>query len=89
MFGVLVDYAHNELVAYIGMFLILSAFVLETRGVLQSKEMPYLLLMALGSGLLAVRAFLIEEWAFLILEVVWFAAALLGVWSLMVSVKSR
>jgi hypothetical protein len=64
------------------MILILSAFVLETRGALQSKEFPYLALMALGSGLLAVRAFLIDEWAFLILEVAWFAAALLGVWSL-------
>jgi len=78
----LVDYAHSELVAYAGMILILSAFVLETRGALQSKEFPYLALMALGSGLLAVRAFLIDEWAFLILEVAWFAAALLGVWSL-------
>ena len=65
-----------------GMILILSAFVLETRGILQSKELPYLTLMALGSGLLAVRAYLIDEWAFLILEVVWFAAAFLGVWTL-------
>jgi len=78
----LIGYAHNEFVAYAGMILILSAFVLETRGALQSKELPYLVLMALGSGLLAVRAFLIDEWAFLILEVAWFAAALLGVWSL-------
>jgi len=82
MFTTLVDYAHSELVAYAGMILILSAFVLETRGVLQSKEYPYLTLMALGSGLLAVRAYLIDEWAFLILEVAWFAAAMLGVWSL-------
>ena len=78
----MVDYAHSEAVAYAGMILILSAFVLETRGILQSKEFPYLALMALGSGLLAVRAYLIGEWAFLILEVAWFAAALLGVWSL-------
>ena len=82
VFWVLVDYAHSEFVAYAGMILILSAFVLETRGVLQSKEFPYLVLMAVGSGLLAIRAFLIDEWAFLILEVAWFAAALLGVWSL-------
>ena len=68
----MVDYAHSEIVAYAGMILILSAFVLETRGILQSKELPYLALMALGSGLRA----------FLILEVVWFAAAFLGVWSL-------
>ena len=82
MLDTLVDYAHSEIVAYAGMILILSAFVLETRGILQSKELPYLTLMALGSGLLAVRAYLIDEWAFLILEVVWFAAAFLGVWTL-------
>ena len=82
MLDALVDYAHSEAVAYAGMILILSAFVLETRGILQSKEFPYLALMALGSGLLAVRAYLIDEWAFLILEVAWFATALLGVWSL-------
>ena len=52
----MVDYAHSEIVAYAGMILILSAFVLETRGILQSKELPYLALMALGSGLLDVRA---------------------------------
>lgn len=82
VFDTLVDYAHSELVAYAGMVLILSAFVLETRGALQSKEMPYLVLMASGSGLLAVRAYLIDEWAFLILEVAWFAAAVLGVWAI-------
>ena len=32
MLDELIDYAHNELVAYAGMILILSAFVLETRG---------------------------------------------------------
>ena len=83
MLGTIVDYAHSEVVAYAGMIMILSAFVLETRGVLHSKEGPYLALMALGSGLLAVRAYLIDEWAFVILEVAWFAAAVLGVWSIM------
>tara|TARA_B100000945_G_C20422140_1_gene618587 strand:+ start:3426 stop:3569 length:144 start_codon:yes stop_codon:yes gene_type:complete len=38
--------------------------------------------MAFGAGLLAIRAFLIEEWAFFILEVAWFAAAVLGLWSI-------
>tara|TARA_B100000965_G_scaffold29411_1_gene21741 strand:- start:927 stop:1058 length:132 start_codon:yes stop_codon:yes gene_type:complete len=37
--------------------------------------------MATGAGLLAIRAFLIEEWAFFILEVAWFAAAVLGLWT--------
>jgi len=76
------DLAHHEGVAYIGMVLILSAFFLETRDILHSKAFPYLCLMAFGAGLLAIRAFLIEEWAFFILEVAWFAAAVLGLWSI-------
>ena len=82
MWQQIVDLAHNEIVAYLGMMLILSAFFLETRDILNSKEWTYLVLMALGSGLLAVRAYLIDEWAFFILEVAWFAAAALGLWSI-------
>ena len=83
----LIRLAHSELVAYAGMILILTAFVLETRSILHSKERLYLIMMALGSGLLAVRAYLIDEWAFLILEVAWFLAAVLGIWSLVVKVE--
>tara|TARA_B100001250_G_scaffold396431_1_gene402409 strand:- start:104 stop:370 length:267 start_codon:yes stop_codon:yes gene_type:complete len=82
MLDSIIDLAHSELVAYLGMILILSAFLLETQDILNSKEHPYLILMALGSGLLAIRAYLIDEWAFFVLEVVWFAAAALGLWSL-------
>jgi len=82
MLDSLIEIAHSELVAYFGMMMILSAFFLETRDILHSKERPYLILMALGSGLLAIRAYLIDEWAFFILEVAWFAAAALGLWSL-------
>lgn len=83
----LIRIAHSELVAYAGMILILTAFVLETRGILHSKERLYLIMMALGSGLLAVRAYLIDEWAFLILEVAWFLAAVLGIWSIVAKVE--
>mgnify|MGYP001338701505 FL=1 len=82
MFEALSDLAHHEGVAYLGMILILSAFFLETRDILHSKAATYLFLMALGAGLLAIRAFLIEEWAFFILEVAWFAAAVLGLWTI-------
>jgi hypothetical protein len=78
----IVDLAHRELVAYFGMILILSAFFLETRDVLHSKALSYLGLMAAGSGLLAIRAYLISEWAFFILEIAWFLAAILGIYSL-------
>ena len=78
----MVDFAHSEMVAYAGMILILSAFLLETRDILHSKAAPYLGLMALGSGLLAIRAYLIDEWAFFILEIAWCFAAVLGLWAL-------
>ena len=42
MWQQIVDLAHNEIVAYLGMMLILSAFFLETRDILNSKEWPYL-----------------------------------------------
>ena len=76
----------TEFVAYVGMFLILLAFFLETRNKLHSKAKPYLSLMAIGSALLAIRAYLIEEWAFLILEVAWFSTAFLGI---MISESSK
>ena len=68
----------SEGLAYVGMVSILLAFVLETRGRLHSKQTSYLLLMAVGSGLLGLRAYLISEWAFLVLEVVWCGAALVA-----------
>ena len=88
MYEALFDFAHSEAIAYLGMVLILSAFFLETRDILHSKAAPYLGLMALGSGLLAIRAYLIDEWAFFILEVAWFAAAMLGLWSVWSALKS-
>ena len=88
MLDALLDFAHSEVVAYIGMVLILSAFFMETQDILHSKAAPYLGLMALGSGLLAIRAYLIDEWAFFILEVAWFAAAVLGMWSLWSTLRS-
>lgn len=72
----------SEAIAYGGMLLILGAFILETRDILDSKNGIYLLMMATGSGLLGIRAFLVEEWAFLILEVVWCLAAVVAIYSI-------
>jgi len=68
----------SSTVAYAGMLMILGAFVLETRGSVSSRGRAYLGAMALGSGLLALRAAHSQEWAFLILEVVWCAAAIIA-----------
>ena len=82
MIGSIIDFAHSEVVAYLGMTLILTAFLLETRYFLNSKSPTYLWMMAGGAGLLAIRAYLIDEWAFFILEAVWFGAAVMGLWAL-------
>ena len=82
MIGPIIDFAHSEVVAYLGMVLILTAFLLETRNFLNSKSPTYLWMMAGGAGLLAIRAYLIDEWAFFILEAVWFGAAVMGLWAL-------
>ena len=78
----------SESIAYVGMMCILLAFLLETRNVLHSKQPTYLVLMAVGSGLLGVRAFLIDEWAFFVLEVVWCGAAVLALISLWKTIAS-
>ena len=82
MIGSIIDFAHSEVVAYLGMTLILTAFLLETRTFLNSQSPTYLWMMAGGAGLLAIRAYLIDEWAFFILEAVWFGAAVMGLWAL-------
>jgi hypothetical protein len=73
---------NTEIIAYLGMMLILVAFFMETRNVIESKAPLYLLLMAVGSGLLAIRAYLIQEWAFFILEIAWFLTAVVGLFYL-------
>ena len=78
----IIDFANSEGVAYLGMTLILSAFLLETRDFLNRKSPTYLWMMAGGAALLAIRAYLIDEWAFFILEAVWFLAAVMGLWAL-------
>ena len=78
----------SESIAYVGMTCILLAFLLETRNILHSKQATYLVLMAVGSGLLGVRAFLIDEWAFLVLEIVWCGAAILALMSMGKSISA-
>ena len=82
MIDSIIDFAHSEAIAYLGMALILSAFLLETRDFLNSKSPTYLWMMEGRAALLAIRAYLIDEWAFFILEAVWFGAAVMGLWAL-------
>jgi membrane-bound ClpP family serine protease len=55
----------------IGSLLVLVAFFLSQWGALDAKSRTYLVLNLVGSGVLAVDAFLGAQWGFLLLEGVW------------------
>ena len=57
--------------AYIGMIMVLAAFAAETRNVISSRSLVYLLLMAIGEALLTLRAYVTGEWPFAILGGIW------------------
>ena len=65
--------------AYVGMFMVLAAFAAETRNMMSSKSLNYLLLMAIGEALLTLRAYVTGEWPFAILGGIW---ALFAVYSI-------
>ena len=65
--------------AYIGMIMVLAAFAAETRNVISSRSLIYLLLMAVGEALLTLRAYVTGEWPFAILGGIW---ALFAVYSI-------
>ena len=65
--------------AYIGMIMVLAAFAAETRNVISSRSLVYLLLMAIGEALLTLRAYVTGEWPFAILGGIW---ALFAVYSI-------
>lgn len=61
----------NQLIQIAGSVLILAAFGLAQRGVLDQRSRCYLLLNLLGSGVLAVEAIVERQWGFLLLEGIW------------------
>ena len=65
--------------AYLGMIMVLAAFAAETRNVISSRSLIYLLLMAVGEALLTLRAYVTGEWPFAILGGIW---ALFAVYSI-------
>ncbi len=65
--------------AYAGMLMVLVAFAAETRGIISSRSLNYLFLMAIGEILLTLRAYVTGEWPFAVLGAVWAAFAIYSI----------
>ena len=61
----------GQLIQIVGSLLVLAGFALAQRGILDQKSRSYLIANFVGSGMLAVEAFLEQQWGFLLLESVW------------------
>ena len=69
-----------------GAVLILTAFVAAQRGVMSQHARAYLLLNAIGAGVLTGVAFHERDWGFFMLEVVW---TVVSVWGLIQLARGR
>ena len=70
----------SSLVQIVGALLVLAAFALAQARVLTPEARIYLVLNLIGAGVLAVEAYIEEQWGFLLLEGVW---AVIATWGLL------
>jgi hypothetical protein len=69
----------DQVVQVGGALLVLTAFVLAQAGRISPQARAYLLLNVAGASVLAVVAYLDEQWGFLLLEAIW---AIVAAWGL-------
>lgn len=65
-------------IGFIGVFLILLAYILNITGKLKSKDVPFILLNLIGASLACLASILLKYLPFLILEGVWALASLIA-----------
>jgi hypothetical protein len=75
-----------QLVQIAGSLLILAAFAASQAGRLPIDSQRYLVLNFIGSAILAVLAWMDQQWGFLLLEGVW---AVVSLWSLVQLLRGR
>jgi hypothetical protein len=68
----------EQLLQLLGAILVLAGFTLAQLRRLDPQSLPYLVLNAVGAGILAVLAFSGEQWGFLLLEGVWTIVSVAG-----------
>ena len=78
--------AGYQLIQICGSLLILAAFAASQAGRLPIDSQLYLVLNFVGSAILAVLAWIDQQWGFLLLEGVW---AIVSLWSLVQLMRGR
>ena len=73
-------------VQIVGALAILAAFVLVQRGVLTTRSLAYVLLNLAGGVVLAVDAYVEDQWGFVLLQTVW---AFVAAYGLAVELRAR
>jgi hypothetical protein len=71
-------------VQIVGSLLVLAGFAFSQYNVLHPKSFPYLLVNAIGAGLLALDAAVAKQWGFLLLEGTWTIVSVVGLVSIMI-----
>lgn len=65
-------------IGFVGVFLILLAYILNVLGKLESKNLSFILLNLIGATMACIASFLIEYLPFVLLEGVWAFVAFLS-----------
>jgi hypothetical protein len=68
----------DQVIQIAGALMILAAFLLGQRNLLDARSYPYLLLNFVGAAILTVLAYQQQRWGFVLLESAWTVVALAG-----------
>jgi hypothetical protein len=71
----------GQIIQLVGALLILVGFAGSQVGWFDVKDLRYLALNALGSGILAAIAIIGRQWGFILLESVWTIISLIGIFN--------
>lgn len=69
-----------DIIATIGISILLVAFILNSRGMLAANKTWYNLLNVIGAALCGISAYMISFYPFVVLETVWAIVALISLY---------